>query len=122
MTRKIPKQRPVSQPVHLPLAFQSACYSPKRTHSVHPHNYRHLEEVDMPLALASIPEVGFRSSEILAETAPHTLYASCNGGFLFISFSFFFCLKNDVSSKMSCNFLNFFVITSNMHSVIKILS
>lgn len=49
-------------------------------HSVHPHNYyHHLEEVDMPLALSSIPEVGFRSSEMLHEAPAHTLYASCNG-------------------------------------------
>ncbi|XP_054714213.1 uncharacterized protein LOC129223870 isoform X2 [Uloborus diversus] len=79
INKQFPKRRPVSQPVHLPLSFQPASYSPKRTHSVHPHNYhRHLDEVDLPLALPSIPEVAFRSSELLHEAPPHTLYASCN--------------------------------------------
>ncbi|XP_035213074.1 uncharacterized protein LOC118187004 isoform X2 [Stegodyphus dumicola] len=79
-SRQFPKRsRPTSQPVHLPHSFQPAMYSPKRTHSVHPHNYhRHVDEADMPLALPSIPEVAFRSSEILHDAPPHMLYASCN--------------------------------------------
>ncbi|GFQ83628.1 retrovirus-related Pol polyprotein from transposon 17.6 [Trichonephila clavata] len=73
VSRQFSKKRPVSQPVHLPIAFQPASYSPKR---VHPQNYRHLE--DASLGLPSIPEMAFRSSEILQDAPPQNLYASCN--------------------------------------------
>ncbi|KAF8774037.1 hypothetical protein HNY73_016637 [Argiope bruennichi] len=73
VSRQFSRKRPVSQPVHLPVAFQPGSYSPKR---VHPQNYRHLE--DPTLGLPSIPEMAFRSSDIIQDAPPQNLYASCN--------------------------------------------